>query len=146
MLTVRMDDLDLRQFKHFAKKWAIKLRAGDCVCLYGELGSGKTTMVREIGAALNIEDQVTSPTYAIAQRYTIPGLPPITLHHLDLYRLHNEKELHNIDVGEYIRDKQAITIIEWPEIAQKYLPHKRYDIYIKVNPNETRTVIMHQPS
>ena len=90
---------------------AAQLRAGDVVLVRGELGAGKTTLVRGAARALGVSDPVTSPTFAIGHRYR--GAQ-VTVAHLDLYRLAG---LEHEDPGlleDYI-GPESIAFVEWPE-------------------------------
>ncbi len=87
------------------------LRGGDVVLVRGELGSGKTTLVRGAARALGVSDPVTSPTFSLAHRYQAAEL---TVSHLDLYRLagleHEEPDL----LADYL-GPERIAFVEWPE-------------------------------
>jgi tRNA threonylcarbamoyladenosine biosynthesis protein TsaE len=87
------------------------LRGGDVVLVRGELGSGKTTLVRGAARALGVSDPVTSPTFSVAHRYQAGEL---TVSHLDLYRLagleHEEPDL----LADYL-GPERIAFVEWPE-------------------------------
>ncbi|MDR1669425.1 MAG: tRNA (adenosine(37)-N6)-threonylcarbamoyltransferase complex ATPase subunit type 1 TsaE [Oscillospiraceae bacterium] len=84
------------------------LRAGDTVWLYGELGAGKTAFTRGLARGLGITEQVTSPTYAIANEYA--G----ALTHIDAYRLSGPDELYGAGFDE---DAPGIRVVEWAERA-----------------------------
>ncbi len=88
------------------------------VLLKGELGAGKTTLAQMICDVLGVEEPVTSPTYTLVNEYTTSAFH--TIYHFDLYRLQKEEELEGIGFTEYI-DGGNICLIEWPEIAEKYL-------------------------
>lgn len=88
---------------------AIKLTAGDVVYLYGDLGSGKTVLVKGICKGLGVTEEVTSSSFVIATEYR--GQMPIS--HLDLYRL-NSDTLEKLPIDEYILE-DGITIIEWAD-------------------------------
>jgi tRNA threonylcarbamoyladenosine biosynthesis protein TsaE len=88
------------------------------VLLRGELGAGKTTLAQMICEILGVEEQVTSPTYTLVNEYNTKV--DHIIYHFDLYRLQKEEELEGIGFTEYI-DSGNICLIEWPEIATKYL-------------------------
>lgn len=95
----------------FGAELAAGLRAGDVVLVRGELGAGKTTLVRGAARALGVEDPVTSPTFGIGHRYRGAEL---TVAHLDLYRL---ADLEHEDPGlldDYL-GPDRIAFVEWPE-------------------------------
>ncbi len=93
------------------------IKPGQIILLSGELGSGKTILVKGIGRALGIdENEVTSPSYTLIHEYQ--GDYP--LYHMDLYRLNSADELYDIGFEEYL-EKRGIIVIEWPEIADEIL-------------------------
>lgn len=101
---------------------------------YGEIGAGKTTLVKSIGKILSVEDEITSPTFSIVNEYDIPnGL----LRHLDLYRLKNTQEALDINIEEYLYDS-FYTIIEWPEIIEPLFPDKMVYLRIEINEDSSR--------
>ena len=97
------------------------LRDGDVVLVRGELGSGKTTLVRGAARALGVTDPVTSPTFSIGHRYKARAL---TVSHLDLYRLagleHEEQDL----LADYL-GAGRIAFVEWPEEGEPELAQAR---------------------
>jgi len=116
--------------EQLARKIADRLRPGDVLALYGDLGSGKTTLTKFLVKALGFKDKVQSPTFIMARVYEtneslredISRLNRIN--HLDLYRLQDKKELENFGIEEYFDEPSSITIIEWAEMAEDYLPRK----------------------
>ncbi len=93
-----------------------RLKRGDTVCLFGELGSGKTTMVKGIAAALGIpERSITSASFTIIAEYTgqVDNMA-VPFYHIDLYRIGGPDELDSLGVEEYI-GKDGISVIEWAE-------------------------------
>lgn len=94
-----------------------KAKIGQIILLKGDLGSGKTRLVKGIAEALNLKEKVSSPTYNLINEY--PG--EIPLFHMDLYRLENEMDLMNIGFEEYLY-RTGIIVIEWPELAFDLLP------------------------
>jgi tRNA threonylcarbamoyl adenosine modification protein YjeE len=86
---------------------AAQLRAGDVVLLTGELGAGKTTLTRGLGAALGVRGTVTSPTFVLARTHPRPDGPPLV--HVDAYRLRDAAELDDLDLDF----AASIVVIEW---------------------------------
>ncbi len=101
------------------------LKAGDVLGLIGELGSGKTTLVKGIAAGLKVSarEEVSSPSFVLIKEYR--GRLP--LFHFDLYRLDKISEIGCLGVEEYLFD-QGVCVIEWAEIMQVLLPD-----YLQVN-------------
>ena len=103
----------------FAKRMAGFLESGMTVALYGDLGTGKTQFARGVAEGLGIVEPITSPTFNIVQEYQRPDGD--WLYHLDMYRIPDVEDALNFDVDEYIFNKYAITLIEWPEHIETLL-------------------------
>lgn len=95
------------------------------ICLMGDLGTGKTVFTKGFAQALEVAEEVTSPTFNIIKEYTSGEMP---LYHMDVYRLDGKVE--DLGIEEYF-NKKGITIIEWADMIPDYLPEKRLDIRIK---------------
>ncbi len=106
------------------------------ICLEGDLGSGKTVFTKGFAQALEVQEDVTSPTFNIIKEYTSGEMP---LYHMDVYRLDGKVE--DLGIEEYYT-KGGITIIEWSDTIEDYLPEKRLDIKIKVIDEEKRVFIV----
>lgn len=104
------------------------------ICLYGDLGAGKTTFSRAfIQSITPPETIVTSPTFTIIQNYeTLYG----PLYHLDLYRIEDIDELYELNIFELF--KNEIVLIEWPERLGPHMPKIRTDIHFHINVDDTR--------
>ncbi len=109
---------------------------GMVICLNGELGSGKTVFTKAFASALGIKEQVTSPTFNIIKEYQDGELP---LYHMDVYRL--DGKIDELGFDEYFNG-EGVTIIEWADMIEEYLPEERLDITIKVTGEDTRTFIL----
>jgi tRNA threonylcarbamoyladenosine biosynthesis protein TsaE len=96
------------------------LRPGNVVIVSGEVGAGKTTLIRGACRALGVEGPVTSPTFTIGQRYS--GKHPIA--HLDLYRLGGLEEEEPALLGDYL-DADSIGFVEWPAVAEPELAGRK---------------------
>jgi len=93
------------------------------LCLYGDLGSGKTTFIQGLAKGLGIKKRVISPTFVFMKQYKP------SFYHVDLYRINKVKEARDLGLQEIFEDKEAIVAIEWAEKIKKILPKKRIDIY-----------------
>lgn len=108
------------------------------ICLEGDLGSGKTVFTKGFAQAMEITEEVTSPTFNIIKEYTTGELP---LYHMDVYRL--DGKVDDLGIEDYYT-KQGVTIIEWSDTISDYLPEKRLDIKIKNSGDDEdkRTIII----
>lgn len=104
---------------------ARELEPGDVVAVSGELGTGKSTLVRGAARALGIDGPVTSPSYTIGHRY--PGDPDVS--HLDLYRFESMSNAEWGDVERYFED--AVVFVEWPEAGEGFLPPARVHVRLR---------------
>ena len=103
------------------------LAAGSVVALRGELGSGKTHLVKGIAKELGITETVTSPTYTIINEYKCSPV----LYHIDAYRLVNDEDFENSGGVEVI-NSGGISLIEWSERIPKSLPNEAITVIIKI--------------
>lgn len=115
-----------KETKNIAKAFAKELLPGGVICLYGDLGVGKTAFVQGIADAMGVKDYVSSPTFTIVNCYE-GNLP---LYHFDVYRISDCDEMYEIGYEEYVYG-EGISLIEWPQLICDILPEKRYDITIK---------------
>lgn len=97
------------------------------VFLDGDLGTGKTTLVKEIIFALGIKEKVKSPTFTIIEPYELNDK---NIYHIDLYRMNDPSELEIIGLREYLNESEAIIFIEWPEKSFGFL--KKFDLKISL--------------
>ena len=104
-----------------------KGEAAFVVFLDGDLGTGKTTLVKEIIFALGVKEKVKSPTFTIIEPYELNNE---NIYHVDLYRIIDPSELEIIGLREYLSESKAIIFIEWPEKSYGYL--KKFDLKISL--------------
>jgi tRNA threonylcarbamoyladenosine biosynthesis protein TsaE len=109
------------------------LRPGDVVALEGPIGAGKTTLVQACARQLGVTEPVTSPTFALAHRYS--GRWPVA--HLDLYRLEGQPVGDTGVLLDYLGE-DAIAFVEWPAIGADWLPPLALTVAIEVLPDCTR--------
>lgn len=116
-----------QETKQFGIELAQKLHGGDILCLYGDLGAGKTALTKGLALGLGIEDEITSPTFTLMNIYEISNkqLAISNLVHLDTYRLKDEEELVDIGVEDYLGAPDTICVVEWPEKIERLLKNIR---------------------
>ncbi|KKT76429.1 MAG: Hydrolase, P-loop family [Parcubacteria group bacterium GW2011_GWF2_44_7] len=102
------------------------------VCLSGDLGAGKTALVKEIAKHLGIKRKIQSPTFVIVKKYALKNKNHKFLFHIDAYRLKNEKELSHLGWEEIISSKDHIVFLEWPENVRKIIPSHAKHIFISI--------------
>ena len=96
---------------------------------HGEMGAGKTTLIKAICRMLGVHSVMTSPTFSIVNEYE--GSNGEVFYHFDFYRLKNEEEAYDIGVEEYL-DSGRLCLIEWPERIQSLLPPSRFEINLEI--------------
>lgn len=94
----------------YGKKFGKSLKGGEVILLSGELGSGKTSFTKGIAMGLDIEESVTSPSFAIMNIYQ----GKICLYHFDFYRIEDDSEMEDL-LEDYIYRKEGVSVIEWGE-------------------------------
>ncbi len=124
------------QTRALAARLGHTLRRGDLVVLSGELGAGKTHFVKGIAEGLDIDDRITSPTFALHQRYE--GRE--TLHHLDVYRLDDLAETIDLDLPELT--ESGVTVIEWGDTILDILPADRLIVRLMFDDDDLQRVVI----
>lgn len=104
---------DEQKTQTYAKMLAKSLFAPLLIGFSGEIGAGKTTLIRAMLHSLGYSDKVKSPTYTLVETY---DLSLFTVHHFDFYRIHDELELDYLGLGDYMTES-SVCFIEWPEQA-----------------------------
>lgn len=137
-----IETADPRETEALGAELAVGLSAGDVVLIQGDLGAGKTTLVRGAARALGVSGAVTSPTFSIAHRYRGAG---VIVAHLDLYRL---QSLHSED-PELLEDYlggDRIAFVEWPESGAGELPHARMRVALAHAGGDRRLIEVSEPA
>lgn len=122
-----------QETKDFAAMLATLVSPGDVITLEGDLGAGKTTFTQGLAVGLGIKRNVTSPTFTIIKEYS--GRMP--LYHMDVYRLEYSDE--DIGFDEYFYG-DGVTVVEWAQFIDEFLPSKRLNINIVVIDGENRSI------
>jgi tRNA threonylcarbamoyladenosine biosynthesis protein TsaE len=120
----------------FGRRLAGELRPGDVVALNGDLGAGKTCLVKGLAAGLGITQDVTSPTFTIIHEYRSGRIPLV---HVDLYRLESVPQIVATGLEDYF-DGGGITVIEWANKVEPLLPATTRRIRLTVVDENTRRI------
>ncbi len=127
-----IDDLD--EAALFIKPF---LESARIICFYGEMGAGKTTIIKTLCKHLGVIDIVVSPTFALINEYSTSSGE--TVFHFDFYRIQKLEEVYDFGYEEYFFNTKGICLIEWPELIEEILPHKGIiRLYISVLPDGCR--------
>ena len=123
----------------FAARLAARPAIANCfIELHGELGAGKTTLVRHLLRALGVQGRIKSPTYAVVEPYEISGL---SIWHFDFYRFSDPREWEDAGFRDLF-SSPGLKLAEWPEKAGSLLPRADLVVRIEVRPDETRDVAL----
>ncbi len=123
----------LNDTKNLASNLSKKIKMGDVILLYGDIGAGKTTFTKFLLENLGVKSIVSSPTFTLLNEYE--GNFPV--YHFDMYRILNYEELLELGFEDYIDSKNSsfvktgITLIEWPENIKEMLPKNAIEIKIE---------------
>jgi tRNA threonylcarbamoyladenosine biosynthesis protein TsaE len=142
---------DTQEFGSFFSK---RLKGGEVLALYGDLGSGKTTFMQGLARGLGITKNIISPTFIIMRSYEIGtgnkaidseaqarrGQGTKNLYHLDLYRIENVDQASDLGLNELMGDPENIVAIEWPDKIENLLPEKRINLYFEYLQDDKRQI------
>jgi len=126
----------LNQLPQIAKQ-IIDETSNKILLFYGEMGVGKTTLIKEIVKQLEIDDVVTSPTFSLVNEYK--SRKGEIIYHFDFYRINSEEEAMDIGIDEYFESNHWC-LIEWPENIKNIVPLNAVEIYISLNDDKTRSI------
>ncbi len=121
----------LKEMEDFGINLGKILKPGDIICLNGDLGTGKTTLSKSIGKGLEVDDYITSPTFSLVNEYE----GRLAMYHFDVYRLENVEEIYDLGFEEYFYG-EGVSIIEWAEKIEDFLPEERIVINIEKDKND----------
>lgn len=128
-----------KELRHWGEELGRSVTAPLLITLTGELGVGKTTLAQAVCLGYGVQEEVTSPTYALVQEHTAPRS---AVFHIDLYRLESSDQLTNLGWDEIIASR-SLVLVEWPERAGSRLPEDHLPIdldYVEGDP--TRRILL----
>lgn len=127
-----------------AEKFVALMGDDTVYAFHGDMGAGKTTFIRQLCRALGVEeDLANSPSFSIINEYRSDTTAEL-MYHFDLYRLESVEEALEIGVEDYF-DSGALCLLEWPERIEPLLPDDTVVVEIKVNPDDSRTLVVTTP-
>jgi tRNA threonylcarbamoyladenosine biosynthesis protein TsaE len=128
------------QTQKIATRFAKKLKGGEVLCFYGNLGSGKTTFIQSLAKVLGVKENVTSPTFVLMKKYKTKNKN--FFYHMDSYRLNSIQEALDLGLEEIWNDKNNIIAIEWADKISDILPVKKIDLcFESISENERKIKI-----
>lgn len=135
MKTEFFESFSPEETERFAAELAASLAPGSVIALHGDLGAGKTVFARGFARGLGITEPVSSPTFTIVQEYSSDrGM----LYHLDLYRIDNSDAALAFGADEFLYDRTAFVLLEWPERIADILPPHTLHVEIRHAGEEKR--------
>lgn len=130
-----------KETQEIGQRFAKTLNNGDVLCLYGNLGSGKTSFVQGVARGLGIDKRIISPTFIIIRSYI---LKKFSFYHVDLYRTSGSNDLISLGLPELIDSKENILAIEWAEKLEEFLPRNRIDLRFEQIGDNTRRIFINR--
>ena len=128
----------LESLPQAAQQFIAAMKGRKVFAVYGKMGAGKTTVIKELCKALGTEDEVNSPTFAIVNEYATPQGP---IFHFDFYRIKKEEEVCDLGYEDYVYSGN-ICLMEWPELIEDMLPDDTVRVTIVEHEDGTRTLTM----
>ena len=129
-LTYRLQELDQ------AVDYILRNTKSKTLLFYGEMGAGKTTLIKELVKALGVQDVASSPTFSLVNHYESDKG---SVFHFDFYRIEDDTEALDMGIEDYL-DSDNWNLIEWPEKIERLLGENTQKLSIEVNSEETRTL------
>ncbi len=135
MTPVIIDIANEAAMKAFGESLGRRLRGGEVIELIGDVGAGKTTLVKGLAVGLAIDEDVQSPSFTISRVYD--ARDGLRLLHYDFYRL-NDAGIMADELAEAVSDQAAVTVIEWADVVEGVLPDGHVSMTITAPTDETR--------
>ena len=134
---MKIDIENLSEIQKAAKEFVAAMGERKFFAFKAPMGAGKTTFISALCKELGCVDEASSPTFSIVNEYGVDGGKPV--YHFDFYRIESEVELMDMGVEDYW-DTGSVCLIEWPEMAEGYLPEGLVEVEIRVNDDGSRSI------
>ena len=150
---------DIEHIREAAREFIENMGEARVFAFYGKMGAGKTTFVKAVCEELGVDDVITSPTFAIVNEYGLPLSPskrkgnseeaklpsPLEgaggrLFHFDFYRIKRLEEVYDMGYEDYFYQKNALCLIEWPELVEELLPDDALRVEISEENDGSRKI------
>lgn len=137
-MEIKIEKLD--NIREAAKQFIANIGDSTVFAFYGNMGAGKTTFVKAVCEELGVDDVITSPTFSIVNEYRSEQTGEL-IYHFDFYRVKKIEEVYDMGFEDYFYSG-ALCFIEWPELCEEVLPDDTVKVYIKEEPDGSRTVTL----
>lgn len=128
---------DIKQIDQAAKEFIANIGENKVFAFYGKMGAGKTTFIKAVCEELDVEDVITSPTFAIINEYESKTVGNI--YHFDFYRIKKIEEVYDMGYEDYFYSDN-LCFIEWPELIENLLPENTVKVSITETPDGKRII------
>ena len=130
---------NIKDINKAARTFIDYMPEGNVIAFYGNMGAGKTTFIKALCEELGVEDEVTSPTFAIVNEYTCNNAPS-KIYHFDFYRIKKLEEVYDMGYEDYFYS-DSLCLIEWPELIEELLPDDVTKVHIIEEPDASRKIV-----
>ena len=127
---------ELNQVPEIAKEILLALN-GKKLLFYGEMGTGKTTLIKELTKQIGVDEVVNSPTFSLVNEYL--SKKGETIYHFDFYRIEDETEAYDMGIEEYFYSNHWC-LVEWPDKVENLLPLESVSIQLSINNDGSRNI------
>lgn len=132
---------NFEETQKIGEEFAQRVKGGETLLLYGDLGAGKTTFLQGFAKGLHLQRRIISPTFIIMRSYAVDAIPNVHMfYHIDLYRTQTEHDREGLGIPEILKDKNAIVAIEWPEKLGSIMPKRAWKLIFTTVEENVRSI------